>query len=100
MKTNLIAIATLLLTSTSAYAADAKPAAAIDTAATFSRLKNLVGEWEAAGDMGKTRVSYTLIAGGTALVERETSEHMPEMLTVYYVDGKRLLLTHYCMVGN
>jgi hypothetical protein len=23
-----------------------------------------------------------------------------EMLTVYHMDGKRLLLTHYCMVGN
>ena len=25
---------------------------------------------------------------------------MPPMITLYYLDGSRLLLTHYCMVGN
>jgi hypothetical protein len=25
---------------------------------------------------------------------------MAPMLTVYHVDGKRLMLTHYCMAGN
>jgi hypothetical protein len=41
-----------------------------------------------------------LIAGGTALVERERTDKTPEMLTVYHLDGKRLVLTHYCMAGN
>jgi hypothetical protein len=50
--------------------------------------------------MGKVHVSYELIAGGTSLVEKESGERMPAMLTVYYLDGDRLLLTHYCMAGE
>ena len=50
--------------------------------------------------MGKVYLSYELIAGGTALVERERTDKTPEMLTVYHLDGKRLVLTHYCMAGN
>ena len=69
-------------------------------AAAFARLKTLAGEWEADTSMGKAHLTYNVIAGGTALVERESAEKMPEMLTVYYLDGDRLLLTHYCMAGN
>jgi hypothetical protein len=91
---------TMLLASVGAYAADAKLPVTLDATAAFSRLKSLAGEWEAKSNMGKLHLSYTLIAGGTAIVERESSDQMPEMLTVYYMDGKRLLLTHFCMAGN
>lgn len=86
----------LLLVSVAAQAADTK----VDAAAAFARLKTLVGEWTAETEMGKARLVYELIAGGTALVERETAEKMPEMLTVYHFDGDRLILTHYCAAGN
>ena len=72
----------------------------IDATAAWSRLKTLVGEWEADTSMGKVRTTYELIAGGTALVERERGANMPEMMTVFHLDGKRLILTHYCMAGN
>jgi len=55
----------------------------------FARLNKLVGEWEADTRMGKARLSYELIAGGTALVERETAEKMPAMLTVYHLNVTR-----------
>ena len=100
MSTKLLTIAMLLLASTAGNTADTQPSAPLDTTAAWSRLKSLVGEWDGDTAMGKMHLSYTLTAGGTALVERESSEHMPEMLTVYYMDGKRLLLTHYCMAGN
>lgn len=72
----------------------------VDAPAAFNRLKGLVGQWEADTDTGKATLSYELIAGGSALVERDAIGTMPVMLTVYTLDGGRLLLTHYCMAGN
>src|SRR5690349_7224531 len=83
-----------------AYTADSKTTPAPNAAAAFARLKTLVGEWEADTQMGKAHVSYELIAGGTALVERFSAEKEPAMLTVYHFDGNRLMLTHYCTAGN
>ena len=72
----------------------------LDTAAAFSKLKTLVGKWEANTPKGKDHLTYELIGAGTVLIERETATDRPEMLTAYHLDGKRLLLTHYCMAGN
>jgi hypothetical protein len=81
-------------------AADVKPVESMDGPAAWTRLKTLVGEWQADSSTGKLHVSYSLIAGGATLVEQDRSEDRPEMLTAYHLDGKRLLLTHYCMAGN
>lgn len=68
--------------------------------AAFARLKTLVGRWEGKTDTGKVGLVYELVAGGTALLERETADERPEMVTLFHLDGDRLLLTHYCMAGN
>ena len=80
--------------------ADTQTTVGTDAAAAFARLKGLVGEWEANADVGKARLVYELTGGGSAVVERESAENMPPMMTVYHLDGNRLVLTHYCMVGN
>lgn len=89
----LVSLATVL-------SASPKPETATDAAAAFARLKTLVGEWEANTPNGKSHLSYELTGGGTALVERESEEKMASMMTVYHLDGSRLILTHYCMAGN
>ena len=100
MGSHLFLIANLLLTSAAVHAADNQADMTIDPRAAFARLKLLVGEWQADTSMGRARLTYELIAGGASLVERETSENIPAMLTVYHMDGNRLLLEHYCMAGN
>jgi hypothetical protein len=70
----------------------------VDTSVAFERLKTLVGEWRS--DHGTETLSYELIAGGSALLERDTAPDRPAMLTLYHPDGNRLMLTHYCMAGN
>src|SRR5687767_11529664 len=100
MKTQIFRISILLLASVAVHASHAIEAGSVDSTAAFTRLKTLVGEWRADSGMGKTHVEYELIAGGNTLLERETVEKMPPMLTVYHMDGERLLLTHYCVAGN
>lgn len=98
MKKHFLLISSLLMAAAAIDASEPKPG--VDSNAAFARLKTLAGEWQADTSMGKARLSYELIAGDTALVEREIMGSMPPMLTVYHLDGDRLLLTHYCMAGN
>ena len=66
----------------------------------FDKLKMLAGRWEATTDKGKASAAFQLVSGGTALLERMNMPGEQEMITVYYLDGNRLLLTHYCEAGN
>jgi hypothetical protein len=100
MKAQFFLVAALIAASTALSAAESKPNSSTNADAAFARLKTLVGEWEANTNSGKVHLSYELVSGDTALLERDSSEKMPTMVTVYYVDGGRLLLTHYCMAGN
>jgi len=91
--TGFVALAALL-------SASPKSETSTDATAAFARLKTLVGEWEANTPDGKSHLTYELTAGGSVLVERETADEMPEMITMFHLDGSRLILTHYCMAGN
>jgi hypothetical protein len=46
------------------------------------------------------QVSYQLVSGGTALLERLSMAGEAEMVTLYTPDGDRLAATHYCSSGN
>jgi hypothetical protein len=70
----------------------------------FEQLKSLAGHWETqASNREKATLDLELTSGGTAVVERfhMTEQGKPvEMITLYYLDGDQLKLTHYCMTGN
>jgi hypothetical protein len=70
----------------------------------FAKLQSMVGHWESESAKGeKSSLDIELTAGGSAILERshETVEGRPvEMTTVYYLNGDKVQLTHYCMAGN
>ena len=68
--------------------------------AAFEQLKTLVGQWRATESGRETLVEITQIAGGSTLVETWTMSPTRQSMTVYTMDGTRLLATHYCPQGN
>jgi hypothetical protein len=79
-------------------------AAETDGKAAFERMKGLAGEWEGKLKDGTAgNVSYEVISGGSAILERSWGGGMPEggnMVSVYHLDGNRLMMTHYCLAKN
>jgi len=77
--------------------------AAPGTNPAWEKMKSLVGEWEgtmAHGEMNMpVKVSYSLVSGGTSLMERMSGPG-EDMVTMYYPEGSRVLMTHYCSEGN
>jgi hypothetical protein len=70
---------------------------AIDGRAAFERLRGLVGTWSFSVD-GRPmpdEATFRIAAGGRVLVE-----NMAGMVTMYHLDGDKLLMTHYCNAGN
>jgi hypothetical protein len=90
----------LILLLAGASALDASANGKAKSAAAFERLISLVGEWEGTNSAGQVQATYTLVSGGTALMERLKSANEPEMITLYSLDGDHLLVTHYCSMGN
>ncbi len=68
----------------------------------FDQLKTLVGEWKGKDSDGKpVTITYKLVSMGTALMETlDMGEEHGAMITMYHLDGKRLMMTHYCSMGN
>ena len=75
-----------------------------DAQSAFAKLQGLAGTWEGTSkDGSKSRVEYEVVAGNSAVVERFVNDKMGAenaMVTVYYLDGSRLLLQHYCITKN
>jgi hypothetical protein len=67
-------------------------------------IKKLAGDWVAADKDGKptdqvvSKIRVT--SGGQTVLETLFPGTDHEMLTVYHMDGKDLVLTHYCILGN
>jgi hypothetical protein len=66
----------------------------------LDRFKSMVGTWEGKSPKGQTsEVTYRLMADGKAVM---AESHMisENMTSMFYIDGERLLMTHFCPSGN
>jgi hypothetical protein len=108
MKT--ITICTLALVTAAAFSsltsADDRHAQHAPTKnADLDKFKALAGTWHMTGipdEMGgpNATATYKVTAGGNAVLETVFAGSEHEMVTLYYVQGDGLALTHYCMLGN
>ena len=81
----------------------AATAALSQTAAqkSFDQLKTLSGSWEGKNSEGKPLlVTFEDTAAGSALLSEIHGDGPQNMVSMIHLDGSRLVLTHYCSVGN
>jgi len=92
---NAVLILTLLAAERAVTPADAK--------AIFARFQSFAGTWKARSTKGWTETNtYEVAAKGSVVVNRSFFDDEPNdgMLTTIYLDGDRLLMTHYCEARN
>ena len=77
-------------------------AAALDAPALFARIKSLEGRWHGKSTKGWEDTNrIQVIAGGSVVMFTNFDAHPGEtMVTMFHLDGDRLLLTHYCVAKN
>ena len=104
MKTKITSVCATLLLAGSVFLKADEPIKQKQTSPEFERMKTLIGTWKGKTDIGQgpidLSVQYRLLAGGTVLEERVFSGTPNEMITMYFDNGGKLALTHYCIMGN
>lgn len=77
---------------------------AAGSAASLDTVKKLAGDWVAVGKDGKPTEqlvsSMRVTANGSAVLEILFPGSSHEMVSMYHRDGKDLVMTHYCALGN
>ena len=72
-----------------------------DAQKSFDKLKTLAGSWEGIMDGKPLQVSLRVTSMGNALMHEMTGAGTPDdPITMFNLDGSRLLMTHYCDAGN
>ena len=78
-------------------------ATGLEPKAALESLKKLAGDWEGhlmTPDGPPVSVSYAVTSAGSVVMERLAVGTDHEMVSMYHLDGKDLVMTHYCAAGN
>jgi hypothetical protein len=79
--------------------APALATASSNGSAQFDQLKQLAGEWisrSATDQMDFTRHTYRIVSNGSAVMLTTEVPNEGPMVTMFYLDGPRLMATHFC----
>jgi hypothetical protein len=72
-----------------------------DAQKAFEIMKTLAGSWEGSIMGLSTHITIRVTSSGNAIMHEAIGPGRPDNpITMFYVDGDRLLLTHYCDSGN
>jgi hypothetical protein len=113
----MLGVATTALSRSEVRESEGQKADAQQTSAqlAFARMKTLAGKWKGHAAMGPqpgatapVRVSLRVTSGGAALMHEmvpegrsdDPSSGDDDPITMLYIDGDRLILTHYCDSGK
>jgi len=78
-----------------------KPKSPTDAASAFEKLKTLQGTWTASMEGTSVQVSLRVTSMGNTLMHEMTMGGRPDdPISMFHLDGDRLMLTHYCDAGN
>jgi len=118
MKAKLLAIALAVAGASMAYVRGANAPAKMPTkademqcctmdpkaAATLERIKKLEGTWTLPASEGTggaaMNITFKSTAGGSAVIETMFVGTPKEMVNLYTADGDKIVLTHYCALGQ
>jgi hypothetical protein len=71
-----------------------------DAQKALDRFKSMAGSWTGKGAHGETaEVTYSVIAGGTSVMA-DIKMGDEAMTSLFYVDGGKLMMTHFCPSNN
>lgn len=78
------------------------PATKEQKAALLDQVKALAGTWEGRNDKGEVTSThvFSVSSAGNAVREVMFPGSPHEMTNMYHMNGSRLMMTHYCAVGN
>jgi hypothetical protein len=94
------AMAAAIMICSMAGSAHATPEEAqAESAVQFGKIAALAGEWRVQ-ERPSLRIVFEPTAGGSVIVERWMVGERMHSMTVYHLDGERLVATHYCPQGN
>src|SRR5947209_20626269 len=71
-----------------------------DAQKSFDALKSLAGTWQATYEGKPMQATLRVTSMGNAILHEMKGEGPDNPITMFYLDGDRLLLTHYCDAGN